>query len=134
MWRGGFRLGVSVSGPSVCPCLTSLAMLRFHIPLIKPSVRFSCDGLSDKAVLIFCFTRLPTNNCRYVRWSWCGPRSRVEVSAQVFQAAVADDDGDRTAPFRALEQADGDGEIGPVDTPAKIPSSAARARVMSSAS
>jgi hypothetical protein len=36
MWRGGFRLGLSVSGSFVCRCFTSLAMLRFHIPHIKP--------------------------------------------------------------------------------------------------
>ena len=42
-------------------------MLRFHIPLIEPGVRFSRTRLSDKAVLIFCFTRSPTNSCRYVR-------------------------------------------------------------------
>jgi hypothetical protein len=61
MWRGGFRLGISVSGPFGCRCLTSLAMLRFHIPLIKPGGRFSRTRLSDKAfVLICCFTRSPT--------------------------------------------------------------------------
>jgi hypothetical protein len=51
MWRGGFRLGLSVTGPFGCRCLTSFAMLRFHIPLIKPGVRFSRTRLSDKAVL-----------------------------------------------------------------------------------
>ena len=62
MWRGGFRLGLSVTGPFGCRCLTSFAMLRFHIPLIKPGVRFSRTRLSDKAVLIFCITRSPTND------------------------------------------------------------------------
>ena len=38
MWRGGFRLGQSVTGPFGCRCLTSFAMLRFHIPLIKPAL------------------------------------------------------------------------------------------------
>jgi hypothetical protein len=38
MWRGGFRLGLSVTGPFGCRCLTSFAMLRFHIPLIKPDL------------------------------------------------------------------------------------------------
>ena len=46
-----FRLGISVSGPFVRRCLTSLAMLRFHTPLIKPGGRFSRTRLSDKAVL-----------------------------------------------------------------------------------
>ncbi len=51
MWRGGFRLGISVSGPFGCRCLTSLAMRScFHIPLIKPGVRFSRTRLSDKAI------------------------------------------------------------------------------------
>jgi len=50
MWRGGFRLGLSVTGPFGCRCLTSLAVLRFHIPLIKPGVRFSRTRLSDKAL------------------------------------------------------------------------------------
>ena len=50
MWRGGFRLGLSVTGPFGCRCLTSFAMLRFHIPLIKPGVQFSRTRLSDKAV------------------------------------------------------------------------------------
>src|SRR5271157_3619888 len=39
VWRGGFRLGISVSGPFGCRCLTSFAMLRFHTPLIKPDLR-----------------------------------------------------------------------------------------------
>jgi hypothetical protein len=32
MWRGGFRLGLSVSGPFGCRCLTSLAMAPFPHP------------------------------------------------------------------------------------------------------
>src|ERR1700722_2366315 len=64
MWRGGFRLGISVTGPFGCRCLTSLAMLRFHTPLIKPGRRFSRTRLSDKAVLhillhTFAHERLP---------------------------------------------------------------------------
>jgi hypothetical protein len=51
MWRGGFRFGISVTGPFGRRCLTSLAMLRFHIPLIKPGRRFSRTRLSDKAIL-----------------------------------------------------------------------------------
>ncbi len=31
-----FRLGLSVAGSFVYRCLTSLAMLRFHSPLIEP--------------------------------------------------------------------------------------------------
>ena len=71
MWRGGFRLGLSVTGPFVCRCLTSLAMLRFHIPLIKPGVRFSRTRLSDKAlrhVLLHTFAheRLPLRSLELV--------------------------------------------------------------------
>jgi hypothetical protein len=32
MWRGGFRLGISVSGPFGCRCLTGLAMAPFPHP------------------------------------------------------------------------------------------------------
>jgi len=48
---------LSVAGASLAP-----PWLRFHIPLIKPGVRFSRTRLSDKAVLIFCITRSPTND------------------------------------------------------------------------
>ena len=44
-----FRFGLSVAGPFVCRCLTSLTMLRFHIPLIEPDVRISRIRLSEKA-------------------------------------------------------------------------------------
>ena len=44
-----FSLGLAVAGPFVCRCLTSPSMLRFHIPLIEPDVRFSRIRLSDKA-------------------------------------------------------------------------------------
>ena len=47
MWRGGFRLGLSVTGPFGCRCLTSFAMLRFHIPLIKPDLRVIIPRLSQ---------------------------------------------------------------------------------------
>ena|SRR5512140_2050990 len=43
-----FRLGLSVAGPFGCRCLNSLALLRFHSPLIEPGGRFSRTGLSDK--------------------------------------------------------------------------------------
>ena len=72
---GAVVLGSAYLLPALSVAGASLALpwLRFHIPLIKPGVRFSRTGLSDKAVLIFCFTRSPTNSCRYVRWSWCNP-------------------------------------------------------------
>jgi hypothetical protein len=43
-----FRLSLTVSRPFVCGCLTSPAMLRFHIPLIKPDRRSYRIRLSDK--------------------------------------------------------------------------------------
>ncbi len=43
-----FRSGLSVTAPFVWRCLTSLTILRFHIPLIEPDVRFSRIRLSDK--------------------------------------------------------------------------------------
>ena len=42
------RCGLSVAGPFVRRCLTSLTMLRFHIPLIEPDVRISRFRLSEK--------------------------------------------------------------------------------------
>ncbi len=41
-----FRLGISVSGPFGCRCLTGPAVLRFHIPLVEPDVRISRIRLS----------------------------------------------------------------------------------------
>ena len=48
-----FRFGLSVAGPFVGRCLNSLAMLRFHSPLIKLDGRFSRIQLSDKAIHTF---------------------------------------------------------------------------------
>ena len=50
MWRGGVGGAYLLAGPFGCRCLTSLAMLRFHIPLIEPDVRVSRIRLSDKVV------------------------------------------------------------------------------------
>jgi hypothetical protein len=62
-------IGLAYLFPALSVAGASLAspLIRFHIPLIKPGVRFSRTRLSDKAVIIFCFTRSPTNSCRYVR-------------------------------------------------------------------
>jgi hypothetical protein len=43
-----FRLGLAVAAPFVLRCIKSSTMLRFHIPLIKPDLRFSRIRLSDK--------------------------------------------------------------------------------------
>jgi len=42
------RMGISVSGTFVRRCLNTLSVLRFHIPLVEPDVRFSRIRLSDK--------------------------------------------------------------------------------------
>jgi hypothetical protein len=49
-WRGsvGRSLFSLLARPFVCECHTISAMLRFHLPLIKPDVRFSRIRLSDK--------------------------------------------------------------------------------------
>jgi hypothetical protein len=48
MWRGGVGEAYPLAGPFVCRCLTNLAVLRFHIPLIEPDGRFSRIRLSEK--------------------------------------------------------------------------------------
>ena len=48
MWRGGLGWHIVLADPFGCRCLTSHTMLRFHIPLFKPDVRFSRIRLSDK--------------------------------------------------------------------------------------
>ena len=42
------RFVFPVARPFVCECHKISAMLRFHIPLIKPDVRISRIRLSDK--------------------------------------------------------------------------------------
>jgi hypothetical protein len=66
-------IGLAYLLPALSFAGASLAspLIRFHIPLIKPGVPFSGTRLSDKAlVFMCCFTRSPTNDRRYVRWSW----------------------------------------------------------------
>jgi hypothetical protein len=36
-----FRLGLAISGPFGCRCLSIPTMPRFHIPLIKPDMQIS---------------------------------------------------------------------------------------------
>ena len=54
MWRGG--LGCEwcslLARPFVCECYHISTMLRFHIPLIKPNVRFSRIRISDKELTL----------------------------------------------------------------------------------
>jgi hypothetical protein len=56
-WRGGLGLAYLLTGPFVCRCLTSLAMLRFHLPLIEPDVRISRIRLSEKVHAFACGRR-----------------------------------------------------------------------------
>ena len=48
MWRGGLGAAYPLPALSVGRCLTSLTMLRFHIPLIEPDGRISRIRLSEK--------------------------------------------------------------------------------------
>jgi len=48
MWRGGVGWAYLLADPFGCRCLTSQTILRFHIPLFKPDVRFSRIRLPDK--------------------------------------------------------------------------------------
>ena len=48
MWRGGVGWVYLLADPFGCRCLNNLTLLRFHIPLIKPDVRFSRIRFSDK--------------------------------------------------------------------------------------
>jgi hypothetical protein len=64
-----FREGITVSGPFVCRCPTSLPVLRFHLPLIEPDLRIARIRLSDKTS---CFR----------------PQQAMPVHAQLFQAQL----------------------------------------------
>ena len=48
MWRGGLGQAYLFAAPFVWRCLTSLTVLRLHIPLIEPDVRISRIRLSDQ--------------------------------------------------------------------------------------
>jgi hypothetical protein len=78
-----FRLGLSVAGPFVGRCLTSLAVLRFHSPLIKLDGRFSRIQLSDKAFLIVEFTRSLTKPSRLSSFELVEPQLLVQVCVRV---------------------------------------------------
>ena len=57
---------MSVSGPFVCRCPSSLAMLRFHFPLIEPDVRFSRIRLSDEVIHAFAHGELQVRPRRWM--------------------------------------------------------------------
>ena len=46
MWRGGLGGTYLLAGPFVCRCLTSTALLHFHVPLLEPDVRIARIRLS----------------------------------------------------------------------------------------
>jgi hypothetical protein len=52
MWRGGVGAAYLFTDPFVCRCLTSLTLLRFHIPLIEPDRRSYRIRLSEKAHVV----------------------------------------------------------------------------------
>ena len=45
-------MSLAVAGPFVCRCLNSPSLLRFHVPLIEPDVRFSRIRLSEKVFML----------------------------------------------------------------------------------
>ena len=58
MWRGGVRCGLSVAGPFVCRCLTSLTMLPFPHPAHRTGYAdFPLPALGER------LTMSPTGDC-----------------------------------------------------------------------
>jgi len=57
-----------LSGPFVCRCLPSRSVLRFHVPLIEPDVRFSRIRLSEKVHAFACGERDGSQR------SWSSPK------------------------------------------------------------
>ena len=84
-----FRRGLSVAGSFVCRCLTSPAMLRFHLPLIKPDVQISRIRLSDKE------SRLGTREPRYKEVLFA-------VACNVFRSCSTFVGGTRLTPLSRL--------------------------------
>ena len=60
MWRGGYRLNISVAAPSFGGALVVQPWLRFHIPLIEPDRRISRIRLSDKTSTCWPLVVFPT--------------------------------------------------------------------------
>jgi hypothetical protein len=50
MWRGGGRLGISVSAPFVWQCLTGEAIAPFPHPAHRPDMQISCIGVLGQDV------------------------------------------------------------------------------------
>ena len=80
MWRGGFRLGLSVAGPFVCRCLTSFAMAPFPHPAhqtgkaVFPHPAFG-QGCTDMLLHTFAHEQSPLGSLKLVQ---------AQLSVQVF--------------------------------------------------
>jgi len=75
VWRGG--LGSAYRFPALSFAGASLAP-PCSVSTPRSSNRaggFPAPGFRTRLYLICCFTRSPTNDCRYVRWSWYNPSS-----------------------------------------------------------
>jgi hypothetical protein len=72
MWRGGFRLGISVTGPFGCRCLTSFAMAPFPHPAhqtrraVFPHRAFG-QGCTDILHHTFAHEQLPLRSLELVQ-------------------------------------------------------------------
>ena len=72
MWRGDVGSAYLFTAPFGWRCLTSRAVLRFHIPLVEPDVRFPRIRLSDKASHAFAHGKLVVCDWRCTSPSaWC---------------------------------------------------------------
>ena len=85
VWRGGGRLGISVSVPFVWRCLTSSTLAPFHIPLIEPDMRISRIRLSDKTSRRRPRRAAPTPGQTYE------PEVPVEVRERISPASASPD-------------------------------------------
>ncbi len=47
-----FRFDTSVAGPFVGRCISNLAMLRFHTPIIKPDLWYKLWGAKGTVVIV----------------------------------------------------------------------------------
>jgi len=75
VWRGG--LGSAYRFPALSCAGASLAP-PCSVSTPRSSNRaggFPAPGFRTRLYFICCFTRSPTNDCRYGRWSWYNPSS-----------------------------------------------------------
>ena len=101
-----FRSGLSVSAPFVWRCLNSRSVLRFHVPLIEPDVRFSRIRLSDGR-------RLQAHAARTARTASPEAQACSGVASSTFRG------GNRLAPLsRPLSPSQAHPKSGPFPPPA----------------